>query len=63
MLEPAKTRLQRLRKLLAGKAEDAYVDRDEAGDDSQAAAYADGQAQAYGDAEQDVRKEEQSEDE
>ena len=60
MLDQVKQTLARLRRLLSGKAEDAYHDRDAAGADSTREAYAAGEAHAYGVAVDDVRNEEQN---
>ena len=60
MLDQVKQTLARLRRLLSGKAEDAYHDRDAAGEDSRREAYAAGEAHAYGVAVDDVRNEEQN---
>lgn len=59
MLDQTKQTLARLRRLLSGKAEDAYHDRDAAGEDSRREAYASGEAHAYGVAADEVRTEEQ----
>jgi len=59
MLDQTKQTLARLRRLLSGKAEDAYHDRDAAGEDSRREAYASGEAHAYGVAADEVRTEEE----
>jgi hypothetical protein len=47
--------LDRLRKTLWARTEQAYVDRDAKGANDQAQSYASGEAHAYGVAEEDVR--------
>ena len=55
MLETVKETLERLRKSLVGKAEQAYIDRDTGGNTSTEQAYAAGQGQAYGAASDEIR--------
>jgi hypothetical protein len=55
MPDSRKSVLSSLRASLARKVEGAYIERDEAGDDDFAAAYAEGESHAYSVAEHEVR--------
>lgn len=57
-----KKTLQRLRAVLSGKAEEAYRERDDAKEQSDAETYAAGEAHAYGIASDEVRKAQQEQD-